>query len=89
MLLAIHKRLIDLEESIVRYQSKKIELIITHNDKFLVNTTRNLVKELILLLRYIEKENNDENKNEIVINIKDIPILQHLINIIGPDKVFD
>ena len=89
MLTAIHKRLIDLEERIEFYQSKKMEIIMTQNDKIILITTREIVKELKELLRYIEKENNDPEKKEIIINIKDIPILQHLMNIIGPHDVFE
>lgn len=88
MLIAIHKRLKELEERIETYQTKKIEIIITKNDKIILNTTRVIVKELKLLIKYIEQENNNPEKNEIIINIKEIPILQHLINIIGPNDVF-
>ena len=61
----------------------------TQNDKIILKTTREIVKELKILVSYIEKENNDPEKKEIIINIKDIPILQHLMYIIGPHDVFE
>lgn len=88
MLIAIHKRLKELEERIETYQRKKIEIIMTKNDKIILNTTRVIVKELRLLMKYIEQENENPDRKEIIINIKEIPILQHLINIIGPHDVF-
>merc|ERR1719270_594025 len=39
-------------------------------------------------MKYIEQENENPDRKEIIINIKEIPILQHLINIIGPHDVF-
>jgi len=89
MLLAIHKSLKDLETRIENYETKKIQIIITKNDQIILNTTRVIVKELRLLIKYIEKENDDPEKKEIIINIKELPVLQHLINLIGPQSLFE